>query len=126
MQDYILKYKDENENNTDDVTYFFKELLIDIPQDLSTDADTTNKLFITKLSLFQNIKSTNTINILTDHTFKYQISSANTTILFLNPTSYSFTISTDMQYNNFEFKGLLIDSGTAIWSISDLGQLKAL
>lgn len=88
--------------------------------------DTTNKLFIPKYGFFQNIKSINTINTQADNAFKYQISSVDTIGLFVNSMSYSFTISTNLRYNNYKFKGLLIDLSAATRSTSGIRQLKAL
>lgn len=39
---------------------------------------------------------------------------------------YNFTISTNLQYNNSNFKGLWIDSSIAIRSINQIGYLKTL
>ena len=80
----------------DDVAHFFKELLIDAPQDLSTNADMTNELFLTQLGPLQNIKSTNTINTLANNAFKHQITSADTNVFLINHTPYNFTISTNI------------------------------
>ena len=88
--------------------------MIDALQNLFSDINTTNELFLTWLGSFQNIESANIINALADNAFKYQITSADTTILYVNPTPYSFTISINIQYNDSEFKGLLIDLVAAI------------
>ena len=50
----------------------------------------------------------------------------NTIIFFITLTLYSFIISINIQYDNFEFKRLLIDLITATQSIGGLGQLKTL
>lgn len=83
--------------------------MIDTSQDFSIDTNITNKLFITQLGSLQNAKLTNTINLLANNTFKHQIIFIDATILFINPISYSFTILTDLRYNNLKFKKLLID-----------------
>ena len=126
LQDYIVNYEGEEEDDTDDVAHFFKELLIDASQDLFLNINTTNELFLTRLGPLQNIESANTINTLAENAFKHQITSADTTVPFVNPTPYSFTTSTDMRYNDSKFKGLLIHSGVATRSTGGLGQLKAL
>ncbi len=126
LQDYIVNFEVEEEDDTDDVAHFFKELLIDASQDLSPDIDTKNELFLTQLGPLQNIESANTVNILADNAFKNQITSTNTTVLLVNPIPYSFTTSIDLRYNDSEFKGLLIDSGAAIRFTGGVGQLKAL
>lgn len=121
MQAYIVNYEDEKKDNTDDVVYFFKELLIDARQNLFPDLNTTNKLILTQLDHFQIIESANTVNTLANNAFKHQTILANTTILLVNLIPYSFTISTYIQYNNFKLKGLLIDSSTTNWFTSGLG-----
>lgn len=126
LQQYIINYEGEEDDDTADVAHFFKELLIDAPQDLSLDTDTTNELFLTQLDPLQNIESTNTINLLADNAFKHQITSADTTIPLANPMPYNFTTSIDLRYNDSEFKGLLINSGAATRSTGGVGQLKAL
>ena len=126
MQDYIINHEDKEKDNIDNIAHFFKELLIDAPQDLFSDINITNKLFLTWLGSLQNIELANTVNTLADNVFKHQITSADTTVLLVNPTPYSFTILTNMRYNDSEFKGLLIDSGAATRSTGGLGQLKAL
>lgn len=126
MQDYIVDYEGKKEDDIDDVAHFFKKLLIDTSQDVSSNTDTTNKLFLTQLGPLQNTKLTNTINLLSDNVFKHQITSANITVLVVNLMSYSFTTLTNIQYNNSKFKELLIDLRAATWSIGGLGQLKAL
>ena len=116
-----MNYEDEKEDDKDDVAHFFKELLIDAPQDLFLDIDTTNELFLTRLGPLQKIKSANTINTMADNAFKHQITSADTTVSLVNPTLYRFIISTNMQYNDSKFKALLIDLGAATQSTSGLG-----
>lgn len=126
MQQYIINYKGEEDDDTDDVAHFFKELLINAPHNLSLDIDTTNELFLTQLSPLQNTKLTNTINLLADNAFKHQITSADTTISFVNPMPYNFTTLINLRYNDSKFKGLLIDSGAATRSTGGVGQLIAL
>ncbi len=85
MRQYIINYEGEEDDDTDDdVAHFFKELLIDAPQDLSLDTDTTNELFLTQLGPLQNIESTITTNLLADNAFKHQITSADTTVPLVN------------------------------------------
>lgn len=67
-----MNYKNEKEDDIDNVAHFFKKLLIDAPQDLLSDAETRIELFIIKIGPLSNIKSANTINTLADNGFKYQ------------------------------------------------------
>ena len=101
-------------------------MLIDVPQDLSINTDTTNELFLIYLGLFQNIESINTINTLVDNAFKHQITSADNIVPLINLMPYSFTTSSNIRCNNSEFKRLLIDPSTDTRSIDGVSQLKAL
>lgn len=48
--------------------------------------------------------------MLVDNAFKYQITLTNKTVLPITVSiSYFFNLSTNLQYNNIEFKRLLID-----------------
>lgn len=50
-------------------------------------------------------------NILVENTFKYQITlSDKKVLLIIILVSYTFNLSTNLQYNNTEFKRLFIDS----------------
>ena len=69
--------------------------------------------FLTQIDLLQNVKSTNTITTVFDNVLKHQITSTNITVPLINITNYIFTILTNIQYNEFEFKRLLIDLGAA-------------
>lgn len=90
------------------------------------DANTINELFLTQLDFFQNTKLINTFNLIANNTFKYQIIFIDIPIFFINPISYSFTTSINLQYNESKFKKLLIGLIVAIRSKGHLGQLKAL
>ena len=127
LQQYIAHYKGNDEDNdTNDVAYFFKELSIDASKDFLPNEDTIDELFFISIGALQNIESTNTINLLANNVFKYQITSADGIVALTAPVPYSFTISTNLQYDKSEFKGLLIDSGAATRSTGGIGQLKAL
>ena len=55
------------------------------------------------------------INILANNAFKYQIIPSDEIVLPITvPTPYVFNSSTDSQYKNTEFKGLIIDSSALI------------
>lgn len=126
MQNYLVNYESKKEDNTDNVAYFFKKLVIDILHDLFLDINTTNKLFLTQFGPLQNIKSANTVNTLGDNAYKRQITSTDITLIFINLTSSSFTTSTNMWYNNFKFKEWLINLDANTISKSGFSQLKAL
>lgn len=101
--------KIKNNNNSNNIIYFFKKLWRNIFQDLSYDANITNKFFLNSFDFFPNIKLKNIINIFANNTFKYHIRSRDIIIFLINPMSYSFIISTNILYNNSIFKKLLID-----------------
>ena len=51
------------------------------------------------------------INMLADNAFKHRITLSDKTVLPITvPTPYLFNLSTDLWYNDIEFKGLFIDS----------------
>ena len=127
LQQYIAHYEGNNKNsNTDDVAYFLEELSIDIFKNLLPNVDIIDELFFASINAIQNIESTNTINLLANNAFKYQIIFADSIIAFIVPRPYSFTILTKLQYDKLEFKELLIHTGTATRSTGGIGQLKAL
>ena len=77
------------------------------------------KLFYIKSEYFQtsfgqlkDSKSITVINMLVDNAFKHQITLSDTKILLITvPAPYIFNLSTDWQYNDIEFKALLVDLG---------------
>lgn len=71
LQQYIINYKDKNDDDIANIAYFFKKLLIDISQDLLLNINIINELFLIQHSCFQNTKSTNTIKLLVDNALKY-------------------------------------------------------
>ena len=120
-------YKSNNKNNdTNDIIYLFKKLLINISKDLLPNIDITNKLFHSLFGAFQNIEFTNIINLLTNNIFKYQIRFIDDTVALINLMLYNFTVLTKLQYDKSEFKRLLTDWGSATWSKIGIGQLKTL
>ena len=73
------------------------------------------------------MKPITVVNTLADNTFKYQIILSDEIVLSITDLApYVFNFSTDLQYNDAEFKGLLIDSSISTQSIGGIGQLKAL
>lgn len=103
-------YKSNNKNNdTNDIIYLFKKLLINISKDLLPNIDITNKLFHSLFGAFQNIEFTNIINLFTNNIFKYQIRFIDDTVALINLMLYNFTILTKLQYDKSEFKRLLTD-----------------
>ena len=67
------------------------------------------------------------VNTLANNAFKYQITLSDKTILPITvPTPYLFNLSTDLRYNDIEFKGLLINSRALTQLTKGISQLKAL
>lgn len=67
------------------------------------------------------------MNTLADNTFKYIITLSNEIVLLITVTAADvLNSSTDSQYNNTEFKGLLHDSGASTWLTGGIDLLKAL
>lgn len=97
MQQYIAHYKSNKNNNTNNIAYFFKKLPINISKDFSPNKNTIYELFFILFDFFQNIKLLNTINLLVNNVFKYQIMSINNIIAFVNTLPYNFTILIDLQ-----------------------------
>lgn len=75
----------------------------------------------------KNSKSITVINILADNIFKYQIMVKDKAISpIIVSAPYVVNLSTDSQYHDTEFKGLLIDLNVPICSIGNIDELKAL
>lgn len=93
----MTKYKDIEDNKA--LAHFFADLLIDIYNNYTVESES----FYTKLEQFhisfgqlKGFKSETVVNILTDNTFKYQITLSNNTvspIIVFAP--YVFNVSTD-------------------------------
>lgn len=74
----------------------------------------------------QGSESIIAINTLANNAFKYQIILSNKTVSPITCALYVFNLSIDLQYNDTEFKELLMDSNASTRSISGIGQLKTL
>lgn len=93
----ITNYKSKKDDNIDQIVYFFKKLLINIPQDLSI-----NIIFVYSIIAFINSISYNLITLANLYYNKFNL----TNIIFLNNiigfdelTYYNFIISTNLYYN---------------------------
>lgn len=64
--------------------------------------------------------------MLANNTFKYQIISIATIFPLVNLIHYNFAILINLQYNDFKFKELLIDSDATIRFTSNISKLKVL
>lgn len=123
LQQYISEYKgvDSNKDNT---AQFFKKLSIDAAPTLASASNTQPaESFFTVFGEIHSAESMATIGLLANKVFKHQITSENKTIALASakPEPYSFNTSSNTQYNDLEFKSLLIDSGAAICSTGGIG-----
>lgn len=131
LQQYIIHYEGEDINSMDDVSQFFKELLIDIDT-TTTDLDSTpipeltTDLFSIYFETFHDVDSMSTVNLLADKVFEHRMTSKDNIVKLVESEPYSFNTFTSSQYDNTEFKKLLIDSGAATCSTEGIGQLEAL
>lgn len=128
LQRQITEY--EVVDNNEILTHYFGDLSINIHNDFMLES----KSFYTKLEQFhtalvrlEGSKSKIVINTLADNTFKYQIILSDETLPLINvPAFYVFNLLTDSQYNNTQFKKLLIELGASSQLTSGIDQLKAL
>ena len=71
-----------------------------------------SELFHTSFGQLKSLESITVINTLADNAFKHQIILSDETISPITvPIPYVFNLSTDLQYNDTEFKELLINLG---------------
>ena len=83
--------------------------------------------FYTSFAHLEGSEFITVVKTLADNVFKYQIISNDETILSITDSApYVFNSSTDLRYNDAEFKGLLIDSGASTRSIGGIGPIKVL
>lgn len=80
MEQSIAQYKDNDEDNDiHNLAYFFKTLSINMFKNFLSNIYVTDKLFLILLNAISNIKSINTIDLLANSAFKYQMIFANKT-----------------------------------------------
>ena len=84
-----------------------------------------NEQFITSLGVLDTTESSAVTKTLANDAFRHRFISSDKTFS-ITLVSYVFNVSIDSRYNFSEFKGLLIDSGTATRSTGSMDQLKAL
>ena len=82
---------------------------------------TESEQFHTSIGQLYNSKSQTIDNTSADNAFKHQIILSNETVLPTTLAPYIFNSSTDSQYNDTEFKWLIIDSGASTRSTGDIG-----
>ena len=105
-------------DNNEGIAHYFEDLSIDIHNDY-TPKPTTESLyteseqFHTSIGQMQSSKSITAVNALVDNAFKYRITLNNETVSPITPAPYVFNSSTDSQYNDTKFKGLLINSSAS-------------
>lgn len=98
------------------------------PASASASDTHLTETFFTSFGEMLNAESMDTTSLLADKAFKHRITSTDNTAAptpaILGP--YNFNTTTDIQYDDTKFKGLLIDSGAATRSTGGVGQLRAL
>lgn len=114
-----------------DVSQFFEELLIDVDAttiDINSTliSESTTKSFAIYFGTFHDSDFMSTTNLLANKVFEHWMTVKDNTVRLAKSKPYSFNISTSSQYNNTEFKELLIDSGTVICFTRGIDQLEAL
>ena len=128
-QYWITEY--EGVDNNKGIVHYFKDLSIDIyndytPEPTTESLYTKSKQFHTSVGQMRGSESVTAVNALANNAFKYQIILSNKTVSLITPAPYIFNPSTDLQYNDIEFKRLLIDLGASTQLIGGIGQLKVL
>lgn len=81
---------------------------------------TISEQFYTFFGQLKSSKSITIVNTLVDNIFKYQITLNDKIIFSITLTLYTFNLSTNLQYNNTEFKRLLINSSVSTRSTNDI------
>lgn len=118
-------------DNNKGIAHYFGNLLVDSYDDYITDIRVesfffqSERFYISKSQL-QFSEIVIIINNLDDDISNHQIIQSEWTVLFFLPTSYVFNLSNDLQYNDIEFKGLLIDSTVLVQMTGGIDQLKPL
>lgn len=133
LQQYIThqEVKDIDADCTDDVAQFFEELSVDVgtadkDSDFNLTSESSTEPFFTYFGTFQNTESMAIVSLLANTAFKHQITFEDDISAHAKLEPYSFNISTSSQYNNSEFKELLIDSGAATRCTGGISQFEAL
>lgn len=63
------------------------------------------------------------LNIFVDNAFQYQILLNAKNVFFIHLASYIFNLSTNLKYNNTEFKMILMNSDSLDKSIGNIDEL---
>lgn len=128
LQCQIPQY--EGINNDEDLAHYLRNLSIDIHNNRMVEFKSFYTILEQFSTFFVQLKGSESkivVNTLVDNTFKHQIILSNKTvppITFFVP--YVFNLSTDLQYNDTKFKGLLFDLGISSQLMGNIGQLKAI
>lgn len=114
-------------NNNKNIVHYFEHLSIDTDNDfilISKSFHTESQQFYISICQLHSFKSLFVVSFLADNAFKHQIILRDKTVSSIISASYIFNLSTNFQYNNTWFLGLLIDLCALIQSTSDISQLK--
>lgn len=127
FQRWITEY--EGIDDDEDIAHYFEDLSIDADNDCMPGFEsfyTESEQFHTSIGQLHSSESLTVVNTLADNAFKHQITLSDKTVSPITLTPYVFNSSTDSQYNDTEFKGLVINSSASTRSTGGIGQLKAL
>jgi hypothetical protein len=124
LQEYITYYEDNNDEN--DVIYFFENLFVDAFLLDDSMIELTNELFLISIDQFEILESKNTTVALVNNSFKHRLIFIDETLVVVTSTLYIFNSSTDSRNDDRKFKKILIDSRAVIKSTNDIDQLKVL
>ena len=127
LQRWITEYEVDDDEG---IAQYFGDLSVDTHDDYATDSRiesffTESEQFYISSGQLQGSESV-TVNTLDDNALNHQITLSDKTVSSISPASYVINSSSDSQYNDIEFKGLLIGSGVSTQSTGGIGQLKAL
>lgn len=133
LNQWIIEYEGKNDENHDEINQYFENLLDKPPASPPNDKYQGNghinpatESFFTFHGTLENSEPLGAASMLADNAFKHHLTHNDQTLPPPDAAPYAFNSSTASRYDSSEFKGLLIDSGAAIWSTGGIGQLRAL
>lgn len=122
LQIWIINYEGI-ENDDEIVAQYFEDLSIDTENDNIPEPESfyiESKQFYTSIGQLESSGSLTVVNTPADNAFKHQITLSDKTVSIITLALYILNLSTDSQYNDNEFKELLIDSGASTQSIGGI------
>ena len=128
MRRYIYEYEG---NSSEKIIQYFDQFLLDVAENKTYNSsidssDEINQQFFTSIDALETRQSSVITEALTDHVFKHRVIMKDETVSPPESEPYVFNAVIESKYDATEFKNLLINSGAATKSTSEIGQLKAL